>query len=106
MVGELATIHRTTRHPMNPPTNAPEIILHCLLACEQEAIARDFTKELGHDIYNGCIQDDLEEWDEDRFIAWTDSLLASHQAKHREQEVIGLYDEINQIMGKYGKLLK
>lgn len=81
-----------------------EVLARCQVACEAESVSRGFTPELGREIYQGCIADDLEGWDDDQSFIWYEGMLGRHSID--PDVFIPLYHAICEIMGSYAPMLK
>ena len=81
-----------------------EAIFRVRLRSEAEAVLLNLPPEMGLEVYDGMVADDLEEWSEDTFIDWCDYIQAKYETKGclaRE-----LYRAISKVMGEYAKLLE
>lgn len=83
-------------------TTVTTIVRQCREACENTAVAAGFPIECGAEIYNGCLQAQLESWSDQQFQAWFDNL----EAKYSFFSCIGisliaLYRSINKFIGVY-----
>jgi hypothetical protein len=83
--------------------NIEQAIVSCGLRCEAEAVAMGFPAEMGRDIYCGCVDDDLNNWTKEEYLAWSHSIDAKYSCQWSDWKP--LYKKVNDIMGEFGKML-
>ena len=83
-----------------------DAMILCPLACEAEAVADGLPPELGREIYEGCVRDDLEEWTQEYFLAWARDLDRRYLVDGKTQrDLTNLYGKISKIISAYGDRL-
>lgn len=74
-----------------------------VLRVEAEAVSMDLPRELALDIYRGILADDIEDWDENKFLAWTYWMEEKHQLGWDDWYL--LYGQVSDILIEFSDLL-
>jgi hypothetical protein len=91
---------------MSHKSEIEQVIEQCKQDCGDKAVAMGFSANAGYDIYEGCVNDDLQKWTEDRFYDWVLEIQMLYGKTSRAGEaLIDLYNACNEIMGQYGNQL-
>jgi len=81
-----------------------EYIARTRAACEAEAVAHGLPPEAGADIYDACVADDLDGWDEQTFLNWTQWLERKYPQPAGSRLLNEAYLAICNVMGSYGQM--
>jgi hypothetical protein len=81
-----------------------EAIVRVRLRSESEAVALDLPPEMGVEVYDGIVADDVNGWSEDVFVGWCADIEAKYGVEWGEWRE--LYGSISKIMGEYAPLIE
>lgn len=92
---------------MDPLKKLQDVMERCALACEQESVAQGFSPQLGRDIYNGCLADDLDNWSDEHFTIWIKRMEAKYLPVGIDKDTfMGLYGKCSEIMASYAPVIE
>lgn len=78
-----------------------ELVNRCRLMCGAEAELANLPYELGIEIHDGIVRDDVERWSEEQYLNWCKEL--DHKwAQYEQSQLTELYLSISKLMGDYG----
>lgn len=78
----------------------PQVVIRCREAAGAEAIAWGYPSQLGFDVFDGTVVDDLESWDETQFAKWCREIDSKYPMIPTDK-IMEFYVRVSELMGEY-----
>ena len=85
---------------MNINDLIPQLLVRCKEASGAEAVAWGLPNQLGKDIFDGTMADDLENWDKQQFMSWCKELDSKYPDISTDT-ITKFYVRVSELMKEY-----